>query len=98
MKILLILLCFVGQVFASDIAWTDNKAGGRIVITNEVCKDPDGKAYKKLSRIYMFTADGLTMEGCYYLSNQLVNAIWINGREMKYPTSGFTIYEKVFSL
>jgi hypothetical protein len=99
MKKLLLLLCFIGSAaLASGVAWTDNNAGGRIIITNEVCKDPDGKAYKKLNRIYMFTAEGITMEGCYYLADQLINAIWINGREMKYPISGFTMYEKAVSL
>jgi len=99
MKKLLLLLIFVGNVtLASGIAWTDNNAGGKIIITNEVCKDLDGKAYKKLNRIYMFTSEGITMEGCYYLADELVNAIWVNGRQMKYAISGFTLYEKGLSL
>ena len=97
-KLLLSLLCVSSLSMAEGIAWLSNNAGGKIIITNEICKDPDGKVYKKLNRIYMYTSEGLTMEGCFYAADDLVNAIWINGKQMKYAISDFTLYEKNVSL
>ena len=94
MKKLLIALCFVsGVVNSANIAWMSNQAGGRIVLTDEVCKDK-GKTYSSLNRLFMYTSEGYTMEGCFYISGDLVNAIWTNGREMKYEVNEFTLYNK----
>jgi hypothetical protein len=99
MKKLLLLLCFLcSSAMSEGIAWLNNNAGGKIIITNEICKDTDGKVYKKLNRIYMYTSEGLTMEGCYYLADELVQTIWVNGKEMKYEISGFTMYGKSVNL
>ena len=58
MKKLLIALCFIGSVQAKDIAWMPNQANGKIVLTDEVCKDKKGKVsiiiifYQSISSIY----------------------------------------------
>jgi hypothetical protein len=82
-----------GVVNSANIAWMSNQAGGRIVLTDEVCKDK-GKTYSSLNRLFMYTSEGYTMEGCFYISGDLVNAIWTNGREMKYEVNEFTLYNK----
>ena len=94
MKKLLIALCFIGSVQAKDIAWMPNNANGKIILTNDVCKDPKGKTYNSLNKIFMYTSQGYTMDGCFYISGELVNAIWSNGQEMKYELGEFTLYNK----
>jgi len=95
MKKILLSLLFVSFLsVAEGIAWINNNAGGKIIITNEVCKDLDGKVYKKLNRIYMYTSEGITIDGCFYIADDLINAVWVNGTQMKYPVSDFILYEK----
>ena len=95
MKKILLSFLFVSFLSAAEgIAWINNNAGGKIIITNEVCKDLNGKVYKKLNRIYMYTSEGITIDGCFYIADDLVNAVWVNGTQMKYPVSDFILYEK----
>ena len=92
MKKLLIALYFIGSAQAENIAWMANQAGGKIILTNEICKS-DGKTYNTLNRLFMFTKEGYTMEGCFYLDNELVNTVLYNNKEMKYPIADFTLYK-----
>ena len=95
MKKLLIALCFIGSVHAKEVAWMPNQGSGKIVLTDEVCKDyKTGKTYSGLLRMFSYLSDGYTIEGCYYFSDSLVNGIWINGDERKYEINNFYTYEK----
>jgi hypothetical protein len=94
MKKLLIALCFVGSVQAKDIAWMPNQANGKIVLTDEVCKDRQGKIYKSLNRMFLYSETGLTLDGCFYVRGEVVDAIWDDGVKMRYPTNNFILYEK----
>jgi hypothetical protein len=94
-KLLLVLFLVSGIANAWNVAWMPNKAGGRIVLTNEPCKDrKTGKSYSELNRLFMYTSEGYTMDGCFYVSGELVNVVWANGSEMKYELLDFTLYEK----
>jgi hypothetical protein len=94
MKKLFIALFFIGSVHAKGVAWMPNQAGGKIVLTDEVCKDNKGKVYKALNKLYMYTEAGYTQEGCFYISDETVKTIWSDGNEMRYPIENFTIYQK----
>jgi hypothetical protein len=95
MKSLLIGMLFICHTaIAMNVAWMPNKAGGKIVITNDTCKTGN-KTYNSLNKIFMYTGEGYTMSGCFYISNNIINAIWDNGSEMKYELEDFTLYEKV---
>jgi hypothetical protein len=94
MKKLLIVLCFIGLVQAKGIAWMPNQAGGKIVITDEVCKDNKGKVYPSLNKIYMYTQAGYTLDGCFYISDDTVRTTWNDGSEMRYPLESFTLFTK----
>jgi hypothetical protein len=96
MKNLLLGLFLVSNVTnAWNVAWMPNKAGGKIVLTDEACKDnKTGKSYNTLKRLFMYTSEGYTMEGCFYVSGDIVNTVWTNGQEMKYELIDFTLYEK----
>jgi hypothetical protein len=79
---------------AEMIAWLGNQAGGRIVITDEVCVDPDTKKrYDQLKRAYNYGSAGGTSEGCYLVEDESIVIVWVNsnGRsKSRYPLENFT--------
>jgi hypothetical protein len=81
---------------AEAIATMPNEGGGKIVLTDEVCKN-DGKTYSKLNRAYNYTTAGYSNEGCFYVEGETVVVIWdtSNGaRQMRYPAENFTMTKK----
>ena len=94
MKKLLIALCFIGSVQAKDIAWMPNQANGKIVLTDEICKDPKGKTYKGLNRMFFYSSTGVTMDGCFYVRGEIIDSIWEDGSQMRYPVGNFVLFEK----
>ena len=90
----LLLLCLSANASAEMIAWLGNQAGGRIVITDEVCVDPVTKErYDALKRAYNYGASGNTSEGCYLLEDESIVIVWVNsnGRsKSRYPLENFT--------
>lgn len=81
---------------AEAIASMSNQGGGKIVLTNEVCKHNE-KVYSKLSRAYNYTDAGYTSEGCFYIEDETVVVIWSqsNGaKQMRYPAENFTILKR----
>jgi len=97
-KYLIVVLLFVCNVAVADtIASMPNKGGGKIVLTNEVCK-LDGKTYSTLSRAYNYTSEGYSSEGCFYVEDETVLVVWKgpNGQpsRMRYPAENFTIIRK----
>jgi hypothetical protein len=95
MLVLLALLSASTVVKAEMVAWLGNQAGGRIVITDEVCVDPDTKKrYEQLKRAYNYGASGSTSEGCFTIEDDSVVIVWVNtnGRsKSRYPLENFTL-------
>ena len=82
--------------FAEAIATMPNQAGGKIVLTDEVCKH-QGKVYDTLNRAYNYSAQGNTTEGCYMVEDETVVVIWNDGTanpKMRYPAENFTLTKK----
>ena len=93
---LLFMLAFVGTCKAETIANMNNQGGGKIVLTDEVCKHK-GKTYAKLNRAYNYTTEGYGSEGCFYVEDETVVILWdVNGEPTKrrYPAENFTITKK----
>lgn len=83
-------------VQAGAVATMPNNAGGKIVLTDEVCK-VNNKTYDTLRRAYLYTEAGYTTEGCYTLEDETIVAVWnINGegQKMRYSVSNFTLIRK----
>lgn len=81
---------------AETIASMPNQGGGKIVLTNEICK-VGNKVYDKLNRAYNYTSEGYGSEGCFYLEDETVVVVWSqsNGASrMRYPAENFTIIKK----
>lgn len=92
----LLLSLLSAHASADTIASMPNQGGGKIVLTNEVCK-VDGKTYSKLSRAYNYTSEGYGNEGCFYIEDETVVVIWDQGnkaKQMRYPAENFTIIKK----
>jgi hypothetical protein len=93
----LTVLAFLIPTFAQAdaIATSPNEGGGKIVLTDEVCKH-EGKTYKGLNRIYSYTSKGLNAEGCYGIEDDTVVVIWYTDtvEKRRYPASSFTLTPK----
>lgn len=84
---------------AATIATMPNKGGGKIVLTDEVCKS-EGKTYSSLNRAYNYTSEGYGSEGCFTVEDETVIVIWdVRGspQKMRYPVENFTLTKKTKS-
>lgn len=87
-----ILMAFITYTYAATIATMPNEGGGKIVLTDEVCKH-SGKTYAELYRAYNYTTSGHGSEGCYFVEDETVVVVWdtTSGvRRMRYPLENFT--------
>jgi hypothetical protein len=97
MKKLLAALLFVPMFAqAGAIATMPNRAGGKIVLTDEACVH-QGKRYDGLKRAYNYSTEGYTTEGCFVVEDETVVVIWNDGSansKMRYPAENFTIINR----
>ena len=97
MKKLLATLLFVPMLAqAAAIATMPNRAGGKIVLTDEACVHK-GKKYDGLNRAYNYSTEGYTTEGCFIVEDDTVVVIWDDGTansKMRYPAENFTIIKR----
>jgi hypothetical protein len=93
---LIVILMFAPTAKAAGIASMPNKAGGKIVLTDEVCRH-NGKAYDALKRAYNYSTEGYTTEGCFYVEDETVVVVWNDGTanpRMRYPIENFTLIKR----
>ncbi len=91
----LLLLCLSAHVSADTFATQPNNAGGKIVLTDELCKDTNGKIYEKLNRAYNYGSTGYTSEGCWYIEDETIVVVWLEtNSRMRYPVANFTLNPK----
>lgn len=79
--VLLTTFCVSAQ--ADVLAYINNKGGGRIVFTDEQCV-VNGKRYDNLRRMYGFTKDGTSSDGCWAIEHEMVVAVWEDGTKYRY--------------
>jgi hypothetical protein len=92
----MVLVGFIQEVSAAAIATMPNEGGGKIVLTDDVCKS-EGKTYSKLSRAYSYTTSGHGSEGCFYIEDETVVVIWNTSsgmKQMRYPAENFTLMKR----
>jgi len=90
------IIHFTPNAKADTIASMPNQGGGKIVLTNEVCKIGE-KTYSKLSRAYNYTDSGYGSEGCFYVEDETVVVVWdLSGKakQMRYPAENFTLTKR----
>ena len=90
------LVAFTTWAFAATIATMPNEGGGKIVLTDEVCKH-EGKSYDKLNRAYNYTTSGYSSEGCFFVEDETVVVIWkleSGPQRMRYPIQNFSLPRK----
>ena len=83
------------SLLAKGVAYIDNVAGGRIVITNEVCRDKKGEVYKDMYRAYTYTSSGDTYDGCFEFEDDTIHFYWPAAKkEQRIPIDQFTPLKK----
>lgn len=91
----LLLLCLSANVSADTFATLPNNAGGKIVLTDEVCKSKSGKVYESLRRVYNYGTSGYSSEGCWYSEDETIVVAWSDSAtQMRYPMENFTLAPK----
>lgn len=96
LAMVLLLSLLSAHASAESIATMPNKGGGKIVLTNEVCK-VEGKTYSNLNRAYNYTSEGYGSEGCFTVEDDTIVVIWnLQGtaQKMRYPADNFIILKK----
>ena len=87
-------LVTISSVQAEMLATLPNKAGGKIVLTDEMCVDPVTKErYDALKRAYNYSSEGGTSEGCYFVEDESVVVVWVLSKsreKSRYPIENFT--------
>lgn len=93
MKKLLLLLAFVSGIAQADIAATlNNKGGGKLVLTNDVCAN-----YPTMYLAYSSIPNRQTLWGCWYSDKIYVHIRWDDGDYRTYPLEWWTIYMDVIN-
>lgn len=89
--VVLWMAAYTASVKAATVATQPNQAGGKIVLTDDVCKH-GGKTYSNLNRAYNYGSAGYTSEGCWTIEDETVIVYWIDSdQKMRYPISAFTV-------
>lgn len=86
-----LLLSVATNVEAETVATQPNQAGGKIVLTDQICKY-DGQVFSNLNRAYNYGSAGYTSEGCWGIEDETVVVHWIDtNQRMRYPITAFTM-------
>ena len=90
-----LLLCLSAHASADTIATLPNKAGGKIVLTDEVCAPNSRERYDSLWRAYNYGSSGGTSDGCWLAEDETIVVIWINAdnsrTKSRYPIVNFIL-------
>lgn len=93
-KLLIVLALLPTLAFAEVIASMPNQAGGKIVLTNEECRNK-GKVYEALRKSYFYTPEGITGDGCWYLDDETIVVVWADTKTIRrYPVENFDIRKR----
>lgn len=76
---------------AETIATLNNKAGGKIVLTDRPCVHK-GVTHDKLNFVYNYDTTGYSSEGCWGVEGEVVAVVWFDSQAtMRYPLVNFVI-------
>ena len=94
MKKILVLLALLSAVTvakAETIATLNNKAGGKIVLTDRPCIHK-GVTHDKLNFVYNYGSTGYSSEGCWAIEGEVVVVVWFDSEgTMRYPITNFVL-------
>ncbi len=91
MLVSLLLLLSAAAVNAETFATQPNKAGGKIVLTDEPCTN-NNQNFDGLYRVYNYSSEGYTGEGCWAVDGETIMVVWADtAKRMRYPFENFTV-------
>ena len=89
--VVLWMAAYTAAVKAETIATLNNKAGGKIVLTDRPCVHK-GVTHDKLNFVYNYDTSGYSSEGCWGIEGEVVAVVWFDSQgTMRYPLVNFTI-------
>lgn len=91
-QLFLALLMFAGVAHANDIAYTTNRAGGKIIIQSYQCPWPGSE---HLRQAYNTVPGGGTQFGCWYYEegSNTIHAVWVDGSRYAYTWQNFYVFK-----
>jgi hypothetical protein len=81
---------------AQSFAYTENSAGGRIVISASDCY-VEGQKLDPLKSAFTHTKNGVVTTGCWFYENEteMIHVIWLDDGERRvYPVTRFQALNK----
>jgi hypothetical protein len=96
MKKLLIAIALgaMTTAHAGTFATLPNKAGGKIVLTDENCV-MNGTNYPDWRRVYNYGTSGQSSEGCWNVEDEVIVVVWSDSSgKYRYPMENFTLAPK----
>lgn len=95
MKSIIAAVLFVPIIAQAEaLAYLENKGGGRIVFTDEVCIAPNGKRYDNLAKMYGYDKGGQSLDGCYGIEDNMIVGVWEDGAKYRYNPESLVIIKK----
>lgn len=90
--LLVALLATIGVAQAKDVAYTENNAGGVIILTDRLC---NGRDTGDGAVVYARGSGGKTVYGCwfYQAESNFVGVRYNDGNTYTYAVRGFTFYD-----
>jgi hypothetical protein len=86
-----LLLSVITVAKAETIATLNNKAGGKIVLTDRPCIHK-GVTHDRLNFVYNYDNSGYSSEGCWGIEGEVVSVVWFDSQgTMRYPLVNFVI-------
>lgn len=84
-KLIAVTLILFSLAANAKSFYTENKAGGRIVLTDRQC---DG--FPQLRVAYAISPEGVTLEGCWAILDGMIHVAYLHGDKRVYEPSIFT--------
>lgn len=89
MKKLIPSVLFLMSLNASAEAWfIENNSNGQIIITNNICHY-NGQKFNSLKEGYARSSEGETIQGCWYLANNLIHMTYVDKTTYTYSVNNF---------
>jgi len=96
-KLFLIWAVLMGSAHAEAVGYIPNKAGGRIVFTNDVCyHEKKREEFPGLLQVYGYASSGTTIRGCFWYDKKagVLKVSWEHdGSSSVFEAHNFIPYE-----
>lgn len=94
-KLILLMVLFSTAACAEPVAYCYNEGGGKIVLTNEVCRTKEGSTKAGLIAYSTFvSAQAETLTGCWVSDSLSIHILWTGQGLRTYDFNGWQLVKK----